>query len=190
MSVASMRRSRSCAGAIAVAACCLGFVVQGLAQEVQPAARKWIEEEYIEWLEKESILYQARELLASISGNGDQWRNRYAEPQPREAVKQASVWVLGYAGSVVTRPGESVIGTWADPELWEAFQEIGIDLLHTGPVKRSGGITRRDYTETIDGWFDRVSLDIDPQLGTEDEYRRMVQTADEHGGRARRSDRR
>jgi len=87
------------------------------------------------------------------------------------------VWVLAYPGSVITRADESVIATWGDPDLWRAFRAIGIDLLHTGPVKLSGGIVRREYTPTIDGWFDRISLEIDPALGTEEEYRRMVQVA-------------
>ena len=98
-----------------------------------------------------------RAVARAVAGSAVQWRRPYAEPQPREAVAAASVWVLGYPGSVITRPGESVIATWADPELWDAFEEIGIDLLHTGPVKRSGGIRGREYTPTIDGWFDRIS---------------------------------
>jgi maltose alpha-D-glucosyltransferase/alpha-amylase len=117
-----------------------------------------------------------------VSGQGMQWQRAYAEPQPRAVVQRASVWVLGYPGSVVTRPGQSVIGTWADPDLWKAFDDIGITLLHTGPVKRSGGIVRKAYTPTLDGWFDRISLDIDPALGTEDDYRHMVAAAAKAGG--------
>ena len=75
-----------------------------------------------------------------------------------------------------------MIATWADPALWETFQEIGIDLLHTGPVKLSGGIEGREHTPTVDGWFDRISLEIDPTLGNEAEYRRMVRIANGHGG--------
>src|SRR5262249_48344725 len=58
----------------------------------------------------------------------------------------------------------------------------GITLLHTGPINRAGGIVERDYTPTVDGLFDPISLEIDPALGTEQEYRRMVEVAKEHHG--------
>lgn len=136
---------------------------------------------YIEWLEAQSMLAQARALATRLSGHGEQWQHTYASPEPRELVQKASVWVLGYPGSVITRPDESVIATWGDPALWKAFDEIGIDLLHTGPVKRSGGIVHRTHTPTVDGWFDRISLEIDPALGSEAEYRRMVEVAGQTG---------
>src|SRR5688572_19577946 len=97
---------------------------------------------YVRWLEERSMLFQAAQQAQLISGNAVQWRHAYGEPQPREAVKLASVWLLDYPGSVITRPGESVIATWGNPELWETLEEIGIDLLHTGPVKQAGEIGR------------------------------------------------
>jgi trehalose synthase len=139
--------------------------------------QQWASPEYIRWLEQRSMLYQAGKLAEQVSGKGVQWRHPYGEPEPREVVARAPVWVLGYPGSVITRPGQSVLATWADPELWKVFQEIGIDLLHTGPIKRAGGIERYQYTPTIDGWFDRISLEIDPALGTEAEYRQLVKNA-------------
>jgi len=89
--------------------------------------------------------------------------------------------LLYYPGSVITKPGQSVIGTWADPQFWDVVRDIGIELLHTNPVKRAGGIEGETYTPTIDGWFDRISLEIDPQLGTDDEFRQMVRVAGERG---------
>src|SRR6188768_3081910 len=106
---------------------------------------------YVRWLEERSMLFQARQQARSISGDGIQWRHAYGEPQPREAVKRASVWLLDYPGSVIPRPGKSVIATWGDADLWEALERIGIELLHTGPIKQAGGIRQREYTPTIDG---------------------------------------
>jgi maltose alpha-D-glucosyltransferase/alpha-amylase len=128
------------------------------------------------------MLYQAGLQARKVSGNGVQWRHPYGDPQPRAVVRQASVWVLDWPGSVVTRPGESVLATWGDPRLWDVFEDIGIQLLHTGPVNRAGGLVGRTYTPSQDGWFDPIALEIDPQLGTEAEYRRMVQTAAKHRG--------
>lgn len=150
--------------------------------QVEPGSRSASDQDYISWLEQRSMLSQAKKQAASISGSGVQWRHPYGEPQPRAAVQQASVWLLDYPGSVIPRPGKSVIATWANTELWEALEQIGIELLHTGPIKRAGGIRGREYTPTIDGWFDPISLEIDPDLGTDEEYRAMVRVAAKHGG--------
>ncbi len=40
----------------------------------------------------------------------------------------------------------------------------GVTGVHTGPMKRAGGIRGREYTPTIDGNFDRISTEIDPWL--------------------------
>lgn len=137
----------------------------------------WNSPAYIEWLEKQSMLYNVGILSESVSGQGVQWRHQYAEPQTTELVSTASVWVLGYAGSMITRPNESVIQLWGDEGLWQAFSQIGVQLLHTGPVKEAGGIAGYKHTPTIDGWFDRISYNIDPKLGTEAQYKQIVQTA-------------
>src|SRR5205085_1213047 len=125
-----------------------GSVVR--AQTHAPATQEsqWIDKGYVQWLERQSMLFQARQQAAMVSGNGIQWRHVYGDPQPRKAVEQASAWLLDYPGSVITRPGTSVFETWGDPELWQTLEKIGIDLLHTGPVKRAGSIRERRYTET------------------------------------------
>src|SRR5205823_3375356 len=56
---------------------------------------------YVGWLEERSLLTQARRQALSLSGRGEQWRFRYGDPQPRAAVRRASVWLLDYAGSVI-----------------------------------------------------------------------------------------
>jgi trehalose synthase len=146
----------------------------GTTAEQSPAIKS---STYIHWLEKQSMLYNADKVSESISGHGIQWTHPYAKPQTKEIVTKASVWVLGYPGSMITRPNESVLHLWGDDELWRDLSEIGVELLHTGPVKRAGGIKNYTYTPTIDGWFDRISYDIDPDLGTEQEYKEMVKTA-------------
>jgi maltose alpha-D-glucosyltransferase/alpha-amylase len=135
---------------------------------------------YLAWLEERSMLRQAGDEARKVSGHPVQWRHPYGKPQPLRAVRHASVWLLDYPGSVIPRPGQSVIATWADPGLWDALRELGVDLLHTGPLNRAGGVRGREFTPTRDGWFDRVSLDLDPALGTDDEYARMVAVASGH----------
>src|SRR5262245_46459403 len=70
---------------------------------------------YVRWLEERSMLYQAGQQARAVSGSGVQWRHPFGEPQPRQAVRRASAWLLDYAGSVIPRPGQSVLVTWGDP---------------------------------------------------------------------------
>lgn len=152
------------------------------AGQLQRSPEQRPDPDYVRWLEEHSMLFQAARESSRISGRGAQWRHPYGTPQPRQIVRKAPVWLLDYAGSVIARPGQSVIATWADPQLWETLHDIGITLLHTGPVNRSGGIRRKVYTPTLDGWFDPISLEVDPQLGTEEEYQRLVRVAGQQDG--------
>jgi maltose alpha-D-glucosyltransferase/alpha-amylase len=65
--------------------------------------------------------------------------------------------------------------------LWDAAHNIGITMLHTDPIERSGGISGTMYTPTIDGWFDRISLDLDPVFGTEQDFQQLVSNANAQG---------
>jgi trehalose synthase len=137
--------------------------------------------EYIQFLEQQSMLYQADQEAEVISGRGVQWRSHYETPEPSQLVNKASTWLLSYPASVITKPNTSVIATWADSATWDALQSIGIELQHTDPIERAGGIAGTSYTPTIDGWFDRISLDLDPAFGTENDFKSFVQTASQHG---------
>src|SRR4051812_48354836 len=72
--------------------------------------------EYVRWLEARSMLSQSGKLSRELSGKSAQWHHEFAEPQPRAAIQHASVWLLSYPASVITRPGETVIATWGDDE--------------------------------------------------------------------------
>jgi trehalose synthase len=136
---------------------------------------------YVQWLVQHSMLQQAEALAQHFAGSSAQWQHPYGTPQPRAASAKASVWFTAYPASTVTAPGVSVLTTLADERLWSAFQAIGVQAIHTGPMKRSGGISGTTYTPSVDGNFDRISFDIDPTFGTEDQYKGLVQTAKSHG---------
>ena len=138
-------------------------------------------DEDIAWLEQRSMLHHAEMASRGYSGSGRMWRHAYANPQPRAASTLASVWFTAYPASTITRPGESVLKTLGDAELWKAFREIGIRGMHTGPMKKSGGVKGRTFTPTIDGNFDRISVEIDPAFGTEAEYIAMTGNARKNG---------
>lgn len=137
---------------------------------------------YVSWLLSQSMLADANEISQQFSGQGSMWQNPYATPSPRGAVETASVWFTAYPLSLITRSSESFLKALADDAMWKAFADIGIEAIHTGPVKRAGGISGWQTTPSVDGHFDRISTQIDPAFGTEDEFRKMCGTANWYGG--------
>jgi trehalose synthase len=137
---------------------------------------------YVSWLVSHSMLADANEISQQFSGQGSMWQNPYATPNARGAVDTASVWFTAYPLSLITRPDESFLQAMADEAMWKAFAEIGIEAVHTGPVKLAGGISGWHQTPSVDGHFDRLSTRIDPAFGTEEEFRQMCGTANWYGG--------
>jgi trehalose synthase len=138
--------------------------------------------EYAEWLVEESMLADANRLASQLSGQGSMWQNPFAHPDPRAAVDRASVWFTAYPLSFVTSSTETFLSALADRRLWDAFRRIGIDAIHTGPVKMAGGLNGRRLTPSVDGHFDRISMQVDPVFGTEEEFRTLCATAAEYEG--------
>ncbi|MBV8803531.1 MAG: hypothetical protein JO042_00765, partial [Sinobacteraceae bacterium] len=170
------------AALLLTAAAVSGAQVPRPADAPLPLQLKLSDSKYLQWLDQRSMLHQAQVLAQRFSGNSLQWQHPYGLPQPRAVTARASVWFTAYpASTIAAAPGASVLSTLADERLWSAFQAIGVQGVHTGPMKRSGGITGETYTPSVDGNFDRISFDIDPDFGTEDEYKSMVQTARTHG---------
>lgn len=137
---------------------------------------------YVSWLKKESMLSDANRLARQYSAKGSMWQNPFAKPRPHTAIKYAAVWYTAYPISIITKPRQSVIATLGDEKLWEAFETIGIRAIHTGPMKRAGGIDGWKQTPSIDGHFDRISARIDPIFGSDEEFRAMSEIAGRYGG--------
>ena len=137
---------------------------------------------YVQWLVDQSMLHDADVIARQFAGSGAMWQNPFASPDPRAAVRIASVWFTAYPISLITKAGSSFLATLGDVALWRAFQDIGIDAVHTGPVKKAGGLTGWESTPSVDGHFDRISTQLDPAFGTEDEFRRVCEVAGEYGG--------
>ncbi|GAA4657529.1 maltose alpha-D-glucosyltransferase [Kineococcus glutinatus] len=154
----------------------------GTRRAADPRAADGSNPTYVQWLVGQSMLADADVLSRQLSGQPSMWRNPYARPDARRALATASVWFTAYPISLITAPGESFLGALGSDALWEAFQRIGIDAVHTGPVKRAGGLSGWQETPSVDGHFDRISTHIDPLFGQEEEFRRVCEVADSHGG--------
>ena len=155
---------------------------------------------YIRWLRNESMLQTAERQARKYAGRATMWQNPYARPRPQAALKLSSVWYTAYPASIITdtkgadtasagtirakqrKTPDSILTTLGDDALWQAFQEIGITGMHTGPMKYAGGIDGWKMTPSVDGHFDRISNQIDNLFGNEAEFRRLSDTATRHGG--------
>jgi trehalose synthase len=138
------------------------------------------EPEYVEWLLGQSMLRCARGLATRYSGQARMWMHPYAETRPRAASALASVWFTAYPASIVTEKGTSVLATLGSDTFWRALSSLGVQGVHMGPMKVSGGIRDRKHTPTVDGNFDRISFDIDPIYGTQEEFMAMCRMAAAH----------
>ncbi len=108
------------------------------------------------------------------------WQQPYAQTRPRDASALASVWFTAYPASIITRENGTVLEALGDETLWHALSRIGIQGIHNGPLKKSGGLRGTRHTPTIDGNFDRISFDLDPQLGTEAQLQALTRMAAAH----------
>ena len=140
------------------------------------------DEDYVRWLQQESMLANASAIAGQFSGVGEVWQSPFAIPNPAAAMGKSSVWFTAYPISMITKPGYSFLSTLGDEDLWLTFEAIGINAVHTGPLKRAGGIFGWEATPSVDGHFDRISTQIDGVFGTDVEFRRLCKVAAAHGG--------
>jgi trehalose synthase len=94
---------------------------------------------------------------------------------------QSSVWFAAYPDSLVGKPGAKALDILGSPQLHKLLSNIGIEAVHTGPMKRSGSISGEKYGPSIDGHFDRIESVVDPEYGSEADYRDFVSVASRHG---------
>ncbi len=138
------------------------------------------DDSYIQWLVDQSMLHAARERSRLYAGQARLWQRPYAQARPRDASAIGSVWFTAYPAAIITPEGGTVLEALGNDRLWSALSELGVQGIHNGPMKRSGGLSGREYTPTIDGNFDRISFDIDPKLGTEEQMLQLSRVAAAH----------
>jgi trehalose synthase len=140
------------------------------------------QEEYVRWLQQKSMLADASRIAGQFSGIADVWQSPFATPNPTMVMEKSSVWFTAYPISMIPKPGQSFLCTLGDEDLWRVWAAIGINAVHTGPLKRAGGVFGRELTPSVDGHFDRISTQIDEVFGSEMEFRSLCEVAAAHGG--------
>ncbi|MBD8597296.1 maltose alpha-D-glucosyltransferase [Pseudomonas sp. W2Oct36] len=138
------------------------------------------DKQYVEWLVEQSMLNAAKQRAKLYGGQGRLWQRPYAQARPRDASAIGSVWFTAYPASIITRDGSSVLEALGDEQLWHALSEIGIQGIHNGPLKASGGLKGRERTPSIDGNFDRISFEVDSDLGTDAQFLNLSRIAAAH----------
>lgn len=128
-----------------------------------------------------SMLQQADHYAAAVSGSQRQWNGPYLHPAPDTLTAVASDYLTLYPRSYLTSAGRSVLGTLAESALWSALSQLGITLVHPLAIERAGQVMEQGVVASIDGGFDRISYEIEPSLGTEQDFKRLVQVARQHG---------
>jgi trehalose synthase len=140
------------------------------------------QDDYVRWLQRKSMLTDASRIAGRFSGIANVWQSPYATPNPTVVLGKSSAWFTAYPISMIPKPGQSFLCTLGDEDLWRVFEAIGIDAVHTGPLKRAGGVFGRELTPSVDGHFDRISTQIDEVFGSEVEFRSLCEVAAAHGG--------
>ena len=126
----------------------------------------------------------ANAFATQFSGQGSMWQNPFANPDPRAAIEKASVWFTAYPISMITKPGPLLPRHAGRPgPVDRRSRPSASTAIHTGPVKRAGGLERlgrrpRAWTATSTG----SAPQIDDAFGTEEEFRAMCEVAAAHGG--------
>jgi trehalose synthase len=138
------------------------------------------DKQYVEWLVEQSMLNAAKQRAKLYGGQGRLWQRPYAQARARDASAIASVWFTAYPASIITREGGSVLEALGDESLWHTLSEIGIQGIHNGPLKASGGLKGRQKTPSIDGNFDRISFEVDADLGTDAQFLNLSRIAAAH----------
>ncbi|MBN1684208.1 MAG: maltose alpha-D-glucosyltransferase [Gammaproteobacteria bacterium] len=133
--------------------------------------------QYTQWLEKQSLLFNASKLAQQISGKPLQWQQPYALPQTKDLTQKASTWLVIYPKSLITHTHQNMLQFLGEDTFWKIFSDIGFQVLYTGPIKLAGGIKNHEYTPSVDGGFDPIQFKINPVFGTKNQYMTAVKKA-------------
>lgn len=130
---------------------------------------------YIHWLKQQSMLHRVDKLVRAIPTN--LVLGSSSSPASEATLERTSTWVSLYPPAVMTRDGESVLSTIQQMVEQGVFTDLGIQAIYTTPLNHSGGIRGQEHTPSTDGNFDPIAFDIDPVLGTNEEYCALINAA-------------
>lgn len=131
---------------------------------------------------KQSMLHQAKKLRQKLSGSHKQWQHPYMKPSVEQILENHSVWFDAYPDAMIHEKNQTVIEFLGQKKLWQTFKKIGITAIHTGPMQQAGGYQDGQFTPSVDGGFDPISLHVDKRYGSDKQFRQMSRQAKANGG--------
>lgn len=164
--------------------------------------------DYDAFLVKTSMLENAKQLFETVSPlnvfDRDEFKHAqrrtrpglgaHSRPMPDKLLHKAATWLSIYPPAIITGddggqpPGarehrrESALECIADVIATGLItKQLGFDGIYIAPVSKSGGLSGYTPTPSTDGNFDPISLDIDKEIGTLDQYKHLVEVAAQNG---------
>ncbi|MDR3174979.1 MAG: hypothetical protein LBU06_00360 [Desulfovibrio sp.] len=128
---------------------------------------------HLQYLERQSMLFKARDMAKVVSGSELAWRSSVAGG-PAGMLGYADTWVLMHPMTLLTSSRSTVFNQIGDASTWAVLREIGAKGIYVAPLQGSGYLwaTGRKGADTGD---DVVQYDFSRVAGNEDQYRRMMQ---------------
>lgn len=135
---------------------------------------------YIQWLERQSMTYQATNLLRVVSGSHLQWRVSGIAPHPETLFRHADVWLAVHPLAVLTESDNPVFKQLSGPEFWRPLHKAGIRGLFISPSGPSGALWRGSLANFSNG-LDEVGFSFSDAAGKDEDYKALVAAANRNG---------
>ncbi|MDR2056304.1 MAG: hypothetical protein LBQ10_10625 [Desulfovibrio sp.] len=130
---------------------------------------------YLQWLEHQSMLRDASQLTADISGTQILWRNSAAARRPNLLLEAAPNW-LGVNPNLVAAGGRPLFAALADADFLTFLSGTGFAGIYVAPAgERADVWGSAAPTMPYDADGDNiVSLRFDPALGKDDDFENLA----------------
>ncbi|MDR2051714.1 MAG: hypothetical protein LBQ63_08095 [Deltaproteobacteria bacterium] len=135
--------------------------------------------DYIQYLERQSMLSQAADLSNIVSGSGLNWRHPASEPMPEGLLAQGDVWLHINPQSVRASARNTPLRQMNSPVFWDILRRVGINGLYVAPAGSSGDIwdSRHGLESAWSG--DVIQYTFPAGIGSEGDYLEMFRRAAE-----------
>ncbi|MDR2669524.1 MAG: hypothetical protein LBC14_06190 [Desulfovibrio sp.] len=130
---------------------------------------------YVQYLERQSMLFKSSDMAKVVSGSGIGWRNS-AAGGATGLLNHADTWVLIHPMTMLTSSQSSVFSQLSESATWPVLREIGASGLYVAPIQGSGFLWAKGRKGTDTG-DDVVQYEFSRTAGTESQYKRLMQGA-------------
>lgn len=135
---------------------------------------------YIQWLERQSMVYQSTALLRIVSGSHLQWRVCGVAPHPATLFEHADVWLAAHPLTLLTESKNTIFKQLAKQEFWTPLRKTGIRGLFLSPTGPAGAFWRGSLADFNNGQ-DEVGFSFSEAVGKDEEFQALVVAANRNG---------